>query len=395
MSNKKVTLVRLCKTAEGWRRYPAVIGKNGRLKPGFALVAGVERHFPEGRYQIRCYEGSRMIYKDAGEQGSDALAERDRAARLLLAKEAVQAAGVKIEAQDERIHLRRALDKFIVATQDRGSTEAAEVYQSAAEEFMTITGAVYADEITPELISKHQGALRKRGLADRTVANRHNRLMAFLRYLKLDTKALAPTKPRYEEALPEVYDEEELRQFFTACDDPKLALAYELLLKTGMREQEAIHLTWASVDFDRRVLRVRSNPEYGFKVKDKEQRDVPLAADLADRLRARKKEKGGKLVLGTDSDQPNTKLLRSLKRAAKRAGVNCGHCPTCVEKGECEHWFLHKFRATYITKLLRTGMDLRTVMKLSGHSDLESVMRYLSPASDAAIQSHVSAIVWM
>ncbi len=156
-----------------------MIGKNGRLRPGFAIVAGVERYFPDGRYQIRFYEGARMIYKDAGELGSDALAERDRAERLLLAKEAVQAAGVKMEPQNERVHLRRALDKFIITTEDRGSQEAAEVYRSAAEEFLSITGVTYADEITADLISKHQGALRKRGLADRTVANRHHRLMAF------------------------------------------------------------------------------------------------------------------------------------------------------------------------------------------------------------------------
>jgi hypothetical protein len=40
-------------------------------------------------------------------------------------------------------------------------------------------------------------------------------------------------------------------------------------------------------------------------------------------------------------------------------------------------------------------MDLRTVMKLSGHSDLESVMRYLSPAADEAIKKHVSNVKWI
>ena len=78
-------------------------------------------------------------------------------------------------------------------------------------------------------------------------------------------------------------------------------MAYELRLKTGLREQEAIYLTWRSVDFERRVLRVRSNPEYGFKVKDKEQRDVPIAPDLLDRLRERKKEQGGRLGPGDRS----------------------------------------------------------------------------------------------
>jgi integrase len=40
-------------------------------------------------------------------------------------------------------------------------------------------------------------------------------------------------------------------------------------------------------------------------------------------------------------------------------------------------------------------MDLRTVMKLSGHSDLASVMRYLSPAADAAIKAHIDGLEWM
>ena len=35
MANKKATLVRLCKTPKGWRRYPVVIGGNGKLKPNY------------------------------------------------------------------------------------------------------------------------------------------------------------------------------------------------------------------------------------------------------------------------------------------------------------------------------------------------------------------------
>jgi integrase len=60
----------------------------------------------------------------------------------------------------------------------------------------------------------------------------------------------------------------------------------------------------------------------------------------------------------------------------------------------CHHWFLHKFRATAITMWLRSGLDLRTVMKLSGHSNLESVERYLSPASDKSVREHVKGINW-
>jgi integrase len=87
-------------------------------------------------------------------------------------------------------------------------------------------------------------------------------------------------------------------------------------------------------------------------------------------------------------------LLRRLKTAVRKAGMNCGQCGGCENTKECEHWYLHKFRATYITTLLRNGLDLRTVMKLSGHSDLESVMRYLRPAEGKEVQDKVNAIQW-
>jgi hypothetical protein len=44
MANRNVTLVRQCKTEKGWRRYPAVIGKNGRVALGvYARVMQVLR----------------------------------------------------------------------------------------------------------------------------------------------------------------------------------------------------------------------------------------------------------------------------------------------------------------------------------------------------------------
>jgi integrase len=97
---------------------------------------------------------------------------------------------------------------------------------------------------------------------------------------------------------------------------------------------------------------------------------------------------------GGEHDVPDGHLLRRLKTLVRNAVLNCGVCDGCKKTKECGRWFLHKFRASYITTLLRNGLDLRTVMKLSGHSDLESVMRYLRPAEDAAIQEKVNTIKW-
>jgi hypothetical protein len=40
VSNRKVTLLRYCKTEAGWRRYPVVIDKTGKVKPNAVLVRG-------------------------------------------------------------------------------------------------------------------------------------------------------------------------------------------------------------------------------------------------------------------------------------------------------------------------------------------------------------------
>ena len=396
MANRKVVLVRLCKTEKGWRRYPAVIGRNGRVKPNFVIVGGREKEYPEGRYQLRTYEGSRMVYQDAAAHAGEALTALIRTEHLLEAKAAAKEAGVKIEEAPGRLSLTRELNRFIRAAEDRGSNVAAAAYRASVEEFLKTVGKVYADEVTADDVLRHQRHLRNRGCKQRTIYNHHTHIVSFLRYCKLNVKEIAPTAPKFEKRLPEVYSAEELKAFFNLIKDPHLYLIFELLLKTGLREQEAVFLTWENIDFTRGTLKVRSKPEFGFQIKDKEERDVPIPADLLNRLKAyREQHPTARLVTGTRTDRPNGKLLRTLKRLVRAGGLNCGRCEGCKTHKECERWWLHKFRATCITRLLQSGMDLRTVMKLSGHSDLASVMRYLSPAADAAIKAHIDGLEWM
>lgn len=388
--------MRLCKTPKGWRRYPAVFAKNGRLKANLVLEAGEEKEYPVGRYQLRYYEGRKPVYKDVGESASEALAARTRQANLLLTRQTAKAAGVKVdEGATRRKSLMAEFRRFIEAAESRGSKEAAEVYQTAVSRFIEIVAKTYVDEINPDDLLRYQRWLRDHEYSDRTIYNRHANVLSFLRFCGLDTKKLADRRPRYEKQLPEVYRPEEMGQFFASLKSEHLYIIFSIMLECGLREQEVMYLDWSNVDLTRGVLRVRANAKFGFKVKDSEQRDVPIPSDLLDRLKTyRDKHPHIRLVAGTKSDQPNTHLLRTLKRLVNKARLNCGHCQGCTQYKECSHWFLHKFRATYITKLLREGLDLRTVMRLSGHSDMESVMRYLSPADNKEVKEKVDAIKW-
>jgi integrase/recombinase XerD len=51
-------------------------------------------------------------------------------------------------------------------------------------------------------------------------------------------------------------------------------------------------------------------------------------------------------------------------------------------KQDPARFHLRKFRATYATRMLRAGFDVRTVQHWMGHKSLETTMRYLAPAKD-------------
>jgi integrase len=65
-----------------------------------------------------------------------------------------------------------------------------------------------------------------------------------------------------------------------------------------------------------------------------------------------------------------------------------------LERNECEGYTLHRFRRTYITTLLRSGIDLRTVQAYAGHKDLASTMRYLRPATGKEAKAKLNAVKW-
>jgi integrase len=321
------------------------------------------------------------------------------AARLGRQVSVVIAAGkaeVKLAPVDPgRKLLSTELDDFLKAAIDRGSTEAAEVYELAGEEFLKVIGRTYADEITPDDITKFHKALSKRGLAERTVANRHKNVVAFLLYLKLDSKTLAPKVPRYEKTTPEIFEDEEITAFFDSLTHQRDLLMFTIFLQTGVREQEATYLEWTDVSWSTRTMRLRAKPQYEFKMKDYEQRELPLSNDLLGQLKAYgEKHRDESPLILHKRKRPDGHMLRSLKKLVNGAKLNCGKCEKCLSVKECEKWFLHKFRATYCTKLLRSGLDLSTVQKMMGHNDLASTMRYLRPAEGASVQAAVNAIKW-
>jgi integrase len=215
--------------------------------------------------------------------------------------------------------------------------------------------------------------------------------------MKLDTKKIWPGKPpTYTRRKVSIYRPSEIDALLRASTRYQ-RVVIELFLKTGMRMQEAMHLQWQNVDFESRIISVLEYDEFNVGIKDKAEREIPLLDDLAKMLQEyRAEHPKSRLVIGQPSnDMPNWKLLQMLKRIARRAGLNCGSCRGCKSKGkECARYTLKRFRATYTTRMLRGGVDPHTLMKWTGHEDLETVLLYLAPQEMDEARPKINAIQW-
>jgi integrase/recombinase XerD len=128
---------------------------------------------------------------------------------------------------------------------------------------------------------------------------------------------------------------------------------------------------------------VRYKPEFGFSPKAYKGREVPIPDSLVKSLKKLKATVDPTycpLVFPTSAGRPKLDFLDACKAIAERAKLNA------------EHFWLHKFRATFATWALWNGIDLRTVQQWMGHTDLGSTLRYLKPNRSATIRDKVNAM---
>jgi hypothetical protein len=96
MANRKVSLLWHCKTPKGWRRFPVLLAKNGRIRTGYVMESGVERYYPGGSFHLRSYHDRRTVFKPLGKDPRDALCARDRFAKILQAKAMLKGTNAEI-----------------------------------------------------------------------------------------------------------------------------------------------------------------------------------------------------------------------------------------------------------------------------------------------------------
>lgn len=377
---KSTSLVWRAKTENGWKFFSVVVGRNGRVRKGVVLVDGEERNYPEGYFAIRYYEGRQTKYKNVGANATEATNECDRAEALAEAKSHAAEAGVTVNEPQQRKAIKAEATRFAKDALNRDALEAAKVNASALKEFQQANPRLtYVDEIDAEAMMTFRQYLKRKGNGPRTISNKYQRLTGFLKFCRIDYRDWRMTPPKFEKKIPNMYSEEEVELLLAACKRDYHRVLIHLLVETGLRDGEVQHLEWNDISLAGKKLKITSKPEYKWKIKDSEEREIPLSDNLIDILKKwRQANPRDVLVLPTTNGNPNDKLLRVLGYIAVRAGIM--------------NATLHRFRRTYATKLHRGGVDPTTLRVLMGHSDLATTMRYLTPATDESVREKINEI---
>ncbi len=176
--------------------------------------------------------------------------------------------------------------------------------------------------------------------------------------------------PKLEERIPVYINENDLRKLLEA---PKKFARYAthinrdrtmiaLLVYTGGRKSEIIHLDWNNVDFKSQVIHIR-------KGKGKKDREIPLIEPLAivllDYYNERHPAPSDPILVSDNNKRISSSDFQNLfRRYLSKCGLaNKGYSP-------------HKCRHAFATLLYQNGVDLLTIQKILGHSDLNSTKVY-------------------
>jgi integrase len=244
------------------------------------------------------------------------------------------------------------------------------------DEFHVLTRKNLIEKISRIDLLRYRAWLIEKKRSPRTAANKMLRVNQFIRAVLKLREGEGPVTvkdAKFTELEPTVFNDDELEAFFAACDPFRYAM-FRCYLMSGLRKQELENLEWTDVDATAGTLTVSPKPD--FTPKDWEQRSIEVPDELLRILKEMPRR--GALVFANSSGNRYTHSWDDAVAIGERAGVKDAHP--------------HKFRATFATTLLHSGVDLKTVQKLLGHKNLESTMRYLAKAESHKVRAKVNAV---
>jgi site-specific recombinase XerD len=161
-------------------------------------------------------------------------------------------------------------------------------------------------------------------------------------------------RPRKEKHLPKIIDSKILIDKISKIQNLKHKTILSLAYSTGMRVSEIVNLKICNIDSKRMLIHIENG-------KGKKDRFVPLSENILNLLRLYFKQYKPKEYLFNGQ----TSLQYSVKS-----------CQEIFKKYISKEESFHNLRHSCFTCLLETGVDIRIIQKIAGHSNVKTTEVY-------------------
>jgi integrase/recombinase XerD len=364
-----------------------VLKQNGVPYPGTVLIDGKPVRSNSGTFYLEYYEDKRRVQKPVGRSPREA--KNAWYAKLTVPITESQ----NDEAQNSTPELTTVAAAFARFLEETRATKEDATYTAYRRDLEWVRANLkreFVNQVTREDFLRLLSMGREAGLNTKTITRR---LIVALMALRNSGAVISLQKgdwPKLTDKSIQTYDKRDIEKFFAYCD-PGQRLLFQTFLCTGFRKREVNTLTWNDINFRERTVLVQPKTRYTFTPKNHEERAVPVPGSLIRELSKWKKtHEQTELVFPTPphpkrssygGKKPNDHHLELCKQIAWRARLNCRHClkgkRSCAKGPYCENWTLHKWRHTYATNLLRSGVDIKSLQILLGHKNLATTEKYL------------------
>lgn len=171
--------------------------------------------------------------------------------------------------------------------------------------------------------------------------------------------------PKVEQTIKKAFSAEEMESIRKSCNCLRDRALVEFLYSTGLRVSELASLNVDDIDM--------SKKEFAVVGKGNKERTVYFSSVakfyLEDYLKSRVEKEGdiSKKPLFVGERKPNKRISKSgVEYLCRKIGKECG----------VENVHPHRFRRTFATIMAARGMKMEELMKLMGHSKMDTTLLY-------------------
>jgi integrase/recombinase XerC len=278
--------------------------------------------------------------------------------------------------------LSKAVELFLQETRLSKARATATAYESDLRRLVALCPRNTVLEFTPDLVRLYFTVESQRG---NTMATLHRKLAAVSEFAKWGLHARlwaenpVQTLPRIKrpKTLPRPFADEEVARLLALELPPMERVIRALLFGTGLRATPLCGIRVGDVS--------ETPPRLRVVVKGSKPQSIALHPEVRDLLVSY-------ILTGTDLKgqtslfrQRNGKPMtrRELEAMTHRWGAAAG-VPSCTP---------HRFRHTFATGLLRSGVDVRVIKDALGHEDIKSTVIY-TEVTDAALEAAMLRLPW-